>query len=147
MKPVHDSDRERFPELKADIGEDPARFLDRPFFSNGAGSSPLLLARARIRGIDSLATLRAWIAVERNLDRGPRDRIIDLLEERQATLEEIGERPDRLDFQDDRDGRDVETIYEFYDRDGNRLDDDRSMASAPSRRESTRELATDGGEP
>ncbi|WP_199243651.1 hypothetical protein [Haloplanus rallus] len=90
------TDRERFPALEEDIGEDPARYLDVDRVAD------LELARARIRGIDFLATLRAWKAVERNLsDRGVvsehhRQQVMEWLDEREAELEEIGDRDDRL---------------------------------------------------
>ena len=67
-------DRERFPGVKAHIGEDPARFLDRPLVDPTAegDTEPIDLALARIRGIDSLTVAKAWRAVERNLDRASR---------------------------------------------------------------------------
>lgn len=100
--------------LKADLGEDPGRFLDRRLTSRPACwtliddeeyggrsmerqvdtdvSTSGQLVIARIRGIDHLDRVRVWIAVERRLDRGPRDPIIELLEEREAELEAEGER-------------------------------------------------------
>jgi hypothetical protein len=107
-----DADRERFPGLRDDLGEDPARFLDRPLFDGDEHTaSPGAIMRARIRGIDYLATLRAWKAVERNLDRGPRDRVIEMLEDREQWLLEHGDRderlPDEIERRDD-DQEDVE---------------------------------------
>jgi len=94
-KPASQSDRDTFPNLRDDLGEDPARFLDRPLVDpSGVGSSPFELARARIRGIDKLAVINAWIAVEKQIDRGPRDRVLDLLQERMTELEANGGRPD-----------------------------------------------------
>jgi hypothetical protein len=87
--------RERYPELRDDIGEDPARFLDYDLVQNEAKRE---LALARIRGIDKIAKVRGWIAVERGLNRPMRTGIIRALEEREDELEEIGERPDRLAF-------------------------------------------------
>jgi hypothetical protein len=81
-------DRERFPCLKEQIGEDPARYLDVDRIDD------LQLARVRIRGIDFLATLRAWRAVERQL--GPRPKVLEWLDEREAKLERIGNRDERL---------------------------------------------------
>lgn len=77
-------DRERFPRLKERIGEDPARYLDVDSIDD------LQLARARIRGIDFLATLRAWRAVERQL--GPWPKVLEWLDEREAELETISDR-------------------------------------------------------
>lgn len=145
--PAGGGDRQRFPHLKDDIGEDPARFLDRPIFDGGSGtSSPGLFIRARIRGIDRIAVVRAWLAVERRLDRGPRDRIIELLEEREQRLEEIGERPDRLQ---ERDGRELpDTQWYLVDEDGERTpwaEVDR-RAAGESLAATDRAVATDGGE-
>jgi hypothetical protein len=90
-----DRGRERFPGLREDIGEDPARYLDVPMFRppGADGSSPLSTAMARIRGIDQLAVANAWLAVERRLDRGPRERVVDALQERIEYLEGHGSRP------------------------------------------------------
>ncbi len=87
--------REHYPEIEADIGEDPARFLDYDLEANDGMRTTAL---ARIRGIDRISTVRAWIGVERALDRPTREDIIEALQEREATLEEIGERPDRLEY-------------------------------------------------
>ncbi|WP_423745088.1 hypothetical protein V5735_03420 (plasmid) [Haladaptatus sp. SPP-AMP-3] len=81
--------------LKEDVGENPARFLDHALVEYGASHTDETiqsLVVARIRGICYLEVVNAWIAVERKLDRGPRDNIISLLEERKAYLEENGER-------------------------------------------------------
>jgi len=90
------TDRARFPDLRDHLGEDPARFLDQPLF--GTHSNPGRLMRDRIRGIDEVEVVRAWRAVERNLDRGPRDKVLEWLDEREDELEEIGDRPDRLSY-------------------------------------------------
>ncbi|WP_135806033.1 hypothetical protein [Halorussus marinus] len=95
------NDRDATPDwqrrLKRKLGENPARFLDHDLVERGSRHTDRTLqplVRARIRGIDKIGVVNAWIAVERKLDRGPRDRIIELLEERKAYLEEYGERPD-----------------------------------------------------
>lgn len=83
-------DRERFPILEEQIGEDPARFLDCDLLDED--DDRLELVAARIRGIRFTKVIRAWIAVERNLGRGhddrPRDLVIDLLEQREAAIED-----------------------------------------------------------
>jgi hypothetical protein len=81
--------------LKRKLGENPARFLDQDLIERGNDHTDRTSQRlvfARIRGIDRLETVNAWIAVERKLDRGPRQRVINLLERRKAYLEEHGER-------------------------------------------------------
>lgn len=83
------TDREQFPSLEEQINEDPARWLDWPLLQRGENM------RARIRGIDYLRVVRAWIAVERRIDRGPREQVMDWLEEREAQLESIGDRDER----------------------------------------------------
>ncbi len=86
------------------IGEDPGRFLDRPLFDGDQHtSSPGTFVRARIRGITRLDVVRAWIAVERQLDRGPRQRVIEMLEDREATIEAREEsEPGRREIHHDR---------------------------------------------
>jgi|GEM_PF-2868706 len=82
---------------KQHIGEDPARYLDVDRVSD------LELARARIRGIDFLDVLRCWRAVETQLhERGVvsehhRAKVMEWLDEREAELEEIGERDARVE--------------------------------------------------
>jgi hypothetical protein len=58
-----------------------------------SGETPLRQAFSIIRGIGTKAELRAWRAVERQLDRGPRDAVVDRIEHRLAELDEHGERP------------------------------------------------------
>lgn len=81
--------RRRFDDPHAD---EAARFLDRDVDADDV--------RPLVRGMDRIARVRAWRAVERALGRGvgggPRSDVLDLLDDREATLEEIGERPDRL---------------------------------------------------
>lgn len=92
-----DPDRERFPEIERRIGEDPARWLDRDLVERGPSHTTRTnreLVLARIRGIDYLGVANAWIQVERELDRGPRDRVIETLEERRDFLIEYGDRPE-----------------------------------------------------
>jgi hypothetical protein len=82
---------------KQHIGEDPARYLDVDRVSD------LELARARIRGIDFLDVLRCWRAVETQLhERGVvsehhRAKVMAWLDEREAELDEIGERDARVE--------------------------------------------------
>jgi len=75
---------------------DPARFLDYPLLgSDGQG----MFIRARIRGIDDRDLINQWIEVEVSLDRGdpgPRQKVIELLNQRDYKLKQQGERPDRL---------------------------------------------------
>ena len=99
------TDRKRYPDIVAEHGEDPARFLDCELVERGpegTDRSRKRLAIARIRGIDSLALLQQWIRVENDLGRGPdgtaRNAVIEHLIARKQTLETEGERADRCDF-------------------------------------------------
>jgi len=110
--------RQHFPGMQEDLGEDPARWLDRDLFSHGITrleerdspgyneasqrvvrdadvSAPGELIRDRISGIDKVAVARGWKAIERRLERTPdggRDVVIGYLEDRIDELEANGER-------------------------------------------------------
>jgi hypothetical protein len=88
MKRSASRTREEYPEVAAEIGEDPARFLDYPIIEPDQNSSPMLLAKARIRGIESLDVVDGWFEVETSLDRGPRKKVLAMLNQRRAQLEE-----------------------------------------------------------
>lgn len=98
-----DDDR---PTFTSQHGRDAARFLDQPLVrGNPAGvSEPGEVIRARIEGIDRLAVINAWKAVERALGRGddggPRTRVMDWLHQRERSLHAEGERPDDLPADD-----------------------------------------------
>jgi hypothetical protein len=77
-------DRERYPDVAAEIGHDPARFLDAPLDDR----EPLI--RARVRGICDTDVLDAWVRVEAALERGPRQQVIALLNRRTAALDDDG---------------------------------------------------------
>ena len=73
---AHRSDRPRYPDVQAEVGEDPARYLhqlDETTF-------------ARIRGIIDEDVLDAWFEVE--TDIGPRKEVIAALNARRAALAE-----------------------------------------------------------
>jgi hypothetical protein len=152
-QPGQTSDRETFPSLAEDLGEDPARFLDRELIERGPGhtnETAKALVVARIEGIDRVEVARAWRAVERALaekhDREPRQAIVKRLEERVAWLEAHGDRDDRLG--EPRDPEELheraeeiatESVARWPDRDG-------SERSAVYRSSSWKTLAADGGE-
>jgi hypothetical protein len=78
-----------FPEIEAQLGYNPARFLV-PTNDEMDELSWSTRAKAFIHGMDEVATVRAWIAVERALelgDDGPRSQVITWLEDRQAVLD------------------------------------------------------------
>ncbi|NHX37643.1 MULTISPECIES: hypothetical protein [Halolamina] len=117
-QPAGSGSRERFPRMQSDLGEDPARFLDRDLFDHGITrleerdapgyseasqrvvrdadvSASGEMIRDRIRGIDKIAVARAWKAIERRLERTPeggRDVVIGYLDDRIDELEADGER-------------------------------------------------------
>lgn len=90
-----DIDEER---LRRELGENPVRYLDRQISAIPDNSS---LFFARVKGIDKLAVIQSWIAVERNLERGPRDHVVEILERRKNHLLDVGERPDLLTTPDE----------------------------------------------
>jgi hypothetical protein len=132
--------RERFPEVAAEIGEDPARWLDKPVTNdNDAGG----MARIRIQSIDKLSVAEGWIEVEHELSRGPRQEVIKWLRERILELEKIGERPDRLEPVN----RTKPETEAYLVRDGDRVpwsEVDRSVGITSDERPFA--VATDGGE-
>jgi len=83
------------PELSDEHGENPARFLQEDIaIDTGDGTSGELMF-ARIRGIETVALVRYWVAMERRLasieDRDPRDRVLHALAERERQLDAHGE--------------------------------------------------------
>ncbi|MBO4249265.1 hypothetical protein IL252_15725 [Halomicrobium sp. IBSBa] len=122
--------RETFPKIRDDVGEDPARWLDWSILGDKSREK---LVRTRIDSIDSIEMIRAWIGVERALERGddggPREAVINALEQRERRLNEIGERPERLQQRDNpRDLAPVECSYP--DRDDIDEASDRSTYSS-----------------
>ena len=132
--------RERFDEYREEFAEDPARFLDVPLLEpDQDGSSSFLLAKARIEVLDDLALLDAWIDVELRLERGPRQEVIALLNQRKVILTGIGEREERLADAPRRDPERTESVAVWAD-----YDDGQQKTSALST--SHRQMAaTDGG--
>ena len=147
-QPVSQDDHthDRSEELREQFGEDPARFLDRPLFGSDSqfNTEPGWFIQKRIEGIDSLAVIGVWLAVENSLDHGPRRKVRQMLHQRAQKLQEIGERPDRCE-PGNREPRESEW---HIVRDGERKpwdEVDRSVAGVGS---GSHELAvaTDGGE-
>lgn len=125
--------RAQYPGLRDDIGEDPARFLDHDLHQD---ENMKRLALARIKGIDTIEKIEAWRAVERNLDRETRDQIINELDQRRAILEEIGERPDRLEF------------GPFQSAEDRESESDQETSDEPrTAHEKLQRLRADGGDP
>jgi hypothetical protein len=132
-------ERETFEVIERDHGEDPARWLDQDLLQHPGRKA---LVEARIDGIDSIALVRAWIAVERRLERATRQGIITRLERREEQLQQLGERPERLHYRDD---RDVPAKQWYRIEDGERVpwgEVDRSIGLPGS----GRAVATDGGD-
>jgi hypothetical protein len=142
-KPAATRDRATFPALRERLGEDPARWLDREIVDSGTS-----MVLDRIESIDDLEVIRAWKAVERNLGRGrggdPRSGVMSALEEREQTLEEHGERWERLDrpSPDERVTESASCGVEWSDRD----DGERDTGVSLVRQSQRGRAATDGGE-
>jgi len=138
--------REQFTEIAERIGEDPARYLDSDVVERGRGhttSTGRDLLFARIRGIDRLGVINAWIQVERALERGPREPVITLLERRRDWLLENGDSEDRPDGE-----REPSAPKEvvFLDEDGEPYERSSIEAKLRERREAAAAaVATDGG--
>lgn len=128
-------DVEQFPTAVERVGENPARWLDHDLVSD---EDKRWMAQARIEGIDYMEVAASYHSVERQLDRGPRDRVLEWIEDRMAELEERGDR-------DERPRRDPDTIREvshetkLLDEDGEERD---RGSSAKARVDS---LRADGG--
>lgn len=78
-----------FPEIEAELGYNPSRFLDHEIETTSCTAD--LTVTALIRGLDDIETIRAWIEVEVDLERdngGPRREIITQLNRRQLQIEE-----------------------------------------------------------
>ncbi len=106
-------DRERFPAVREQIGEDPARFLDYAVLEY------LRLAHARIRGIDYQHVIVEWLRVERELERGPRETVVEWIQERNRELIEHGDRDDQLATATPHDEiPSTESVAVWADRDG-----------------------------
>jgi hypothetical protein len=85
--------------IAADIGEDPGRWLDRSLVERGPGHTDRTMQRAvhaRIQGIDYREVIDAWQTVEVRLERGPRQQVMAWLNQRDAWLQEHGDRDERL---------------------------------------------------
>lgn len=91
LRPVNRAERPTFPEVKEEIGEDPARFI------TFRGQ----LLTARLKGIDRVEVARKWIEVElelaEQLDRDPDQRLIGYLNKRIDALREHGGRDEQLE--------------------------------------------------
>lgn len=98
-----DADRASFPDLREHVGHDPARWLDWSLMDN---DDQRRLVRSLIRGLNDIATVRAWMGIERRLGRGPddgpREQVMGWLEDREAELQTRG-RADLDDWLDDQD--------------------------------------------
>lgn len=138
------TDRETFPSLRDEVGEDPARWLDRDLLArqttrvtyttddlgrthaqikpDTATSTDGEKVHQRIAGIRSLPLLRAWRAVERKLGRGddggPRDRVMDWLAEREDELDAMRDRPERERYLPEGPIPSTESSATWADRDG-----------------------------
>lgn len=112
-KPADDVSIESFPEVEAMHNEDPARFLDVDDVLDDHSKRRLTLAR--IDGIDEIALLNAWEAVERRLTGG-RSWVLDAIDARRDDLAQLGDRDERDLEPIDRDV--TAKVVEFVDEDG-----------------------------
>lgn len=90
-----DGERQEFPGIAERIGHDPAKFLDRDLVERGPNhtwQTSKHLVLALIKGLPTIGKVNGWLKVEKQLDRGPREPIVELLETRLDYLIEHGER-------------------------------------------------------
>jgi hypothetical protein len=129
--------------LKADVGENPARFLDRRIPNPPPQNS---MFRARLEGIDRLAVIGAWEAAERRLaseqDRRPRDHVLRLLEKRREYLQEHGERDLPTMTPDER----REQSRKLYDRVTDKKASNQMEHGPLSATQKLNQMRADGGE-
>jgi hypothetical protein len=115
------------PELSDEHGENPARFLRESIQIDVGDGTTGELMFARIRGIETIALVRYWVAMERRLaamnDREPRERVLQALAKRERYLDEHGEGLTQagLSPEQRRDRaaeRDAESVAVLVDEDG-----------------------------
>lgn len=77
-----------YPDIEAQLGYNPARFLAQSVGKNSCTAE--LTAKALIRGVQTVEHLRLWLSVETDLGRGrndgPRQHVIKWINHRQAQL-------------------------------------------------------------
>ena len=112
------------PEIAAEHGENPGRFLVEDLRVDGGDGTTGELMLARIRGLETIALCRFWVMIERRLadleGRDPREKVVDALEERERHLEEHGDglaqaglsREERRDRAADRDSQSVAVLVD-----------------------------------
>jgi hypothetical protein len=138
--PASSSDRPAWRDRLAErLGEDPGRWLDRDLVGGDPGGDmdSREWLRVRVDGLADQATVRAWIAAERRLGRGPdggpREAVLELLAERERELVEIGDRDERVDWDavPDRDERVDERDAQWYRDLADSLGPGESLAVGP----------------
>lgn len=76
--PTSQSDRVRYPELREELGEDPARYL---------ASDETHLAHARIKALETIEEIQAWRRVEGEIREDSRPSIMRALHDREQHLD------------------------------------------------------------
>lgn len=121
----------RLDRLIEDLGEDPGRFLD-------GSLDPI----PRIRGLETVAEVRAWIGAERRIanirNRRPREAVMAALQQRETFLEDYVPEPRDLDAS-------PEKRVLYHTGDGEVVPYDEVDRSGALERIGTA-IATDGGE-
>lgn len=109
-------------------------------------TTPLALAFARIRGIDSQFVVAKWLEVEHKLERGPRESVVEKLQQRHRYLEDHGERElpewSPEECRDRAESLSSESVAEWPEREGN----ERTPAFVSGSSLSREGLAADGGD-
>ena len=118
------------PELSDEYSENPARFLQEPIQIDVGDGTTGELMFARIRGIETIALVRYWVAMERRLasieGRDPRERVLQALAQRERHLKEHGEELAQAgmtpaEHREAAAERDAESVAVLVDEDGEEL--------------------------
>lgn len=152
-------DRPEYPEVADRVGTDPARFLavrgDAVGSRHETGGDGLLLARARIKGIDDFVTIAGWRQVATDLnDRGvlgdaAYEDVVGRLDDRADWLREHDEREARMGQQGRRE-IDPDLVARTGDPDhgqsGDALEQFRRNEDKTTKPKGRRQAVTDGGD-
>ena len=127
------SDTPQFSAIEEDINENPAKWLSQDItIDEGDGTTGQTIF-AMIRGMGTITRVRAWLAVERALHQGGRDRVINKLEQKEAELQENGERPSWAEYRaiaEQTSIESTESVAVFVDKDGNEIEQRSSISTS-----------------
>lgn len=140
-----------FPDIEAQLGYNPARFLDRRVGKNGETQE--LTAKALIRGVQTVEDLRLWINVEAELGRGrnggPRKEVARWVGTRQVELQQQ-EREENVESEVEEPTEEIEDkseLAEIEDESENHRCPTTATASGDTNGADVQQAMADGGTP